>query len=358
MGVAKDKKNEDQASAEVVTMANHPIRCAGVDDGHFGIKIVTDGPDGKLKQSYVPSRVAAGASLIALSDNEDNLYTADDGQDYTVSSTMPHIDTRFPDYALSDINRVLVHHGLIVAGLGGENVRVVSGLPVEDYFVGSKPNADFIKRKVRNLLEKKVTNRNPNVVCANIVGHSVQAEAIAAFYDLLINADGSVNAEIKELVEGGSIGFIDVGGKTTDFAVVVNGGTSIDPARSGTSLLGALSLNIAVEQALKAEFNVSALTPAQVEQAVATGEFKVFGKVHPCSKIVDHEKTLLADQIIVSTKRKMRDASDLEKVFFVGGGSELLKDQLKDLFPHAEFVADPQYANARGMFKIAKHMMK
>lgn len=354
---AKAKENKEP-TADVVTMAQQPVRCVGGDDGHYGLKLVTEDDKGNLVETYVPSRVANGASLISLNENEDNLYETDNGQQYTVSDTLPYVDTRFADYAVSDINRVLVHHGLIKAGLGGQMVRIVTGLPVDDYFVGNKPNKDFITRKQKNLLEKTVENRNQNVKCAQIVAHSVQAEAIAAFYDLLINEKGEVNKDVEAMISNGPVGFIDVGGKTTDFAVVVNGGQAIDPTRSGTSPIGALSLNVAVEQRLKAEFKVDQLTPSQVEKAVMTGNFRVFGKDNDCSAIVNEEKTVLANQIIVSTKRKMRDAADLEKVFFVGGGSLLLREQLKDLYPHAEFVENPQFANARGMFKIAKYLMQ
>jgi plasmid segregation protein ParM len=53
-------------------------------------------------------------------------------------------------------------------------------------------------------------------------------------------------------------------------------------------------------------------------------------------------------------KRRVRDGADLEAVYFVGGGSQLLEVQMKDLYPHAVFVPDPQNANARGNWKAAK----
>lgn len=360
MGNAKTTKGavQQEESADVLPISKEATRNVGCDDGHFGVKLVTEGEDGTLVQTYVPSRVALGAQVISLNDAEDNLYETDNGQSYTVSETLPHIDTRFSDYALSDINRVLVHHALLKAGLAGANVRIVTGLPMNDYFVGSKPNSDFIGRKVKSLMDSKVRNRNPSVKCASIIAHAVQPEAIAAFYDLLINAEGDVNAEIEELVANGAIGVIDIGGKTTDEAVIVNGGKGIDPSRSGTAQIGALSLNVAVEQRLKSEFKVDQLSPVQVEKAVLTGNFRVFGKDNDCSAIINQEKSLLAEQIIAAAKRSMRDAADLEKVFFVGGGSLLLRAQLQDLYPHAVFVEDPQFANARGMFKIAKYIMK
>jgi plasmid segregation protein ParM len=344
------EKNNKQAVLRVI---DADVIDVGVDDGHFGIKVFSE-----FGETYVPSRVAAGAHIISLADGgDDNLYEAGN-QSYTVSDTLPSIDTRFADYGTSDINRVLIHHALIKAGLGGRNVRIVTGLPVADFFVANKPNQEFIARKVASLAEGSVSNKNPDIHCSRIVGNAVQPEAIAAFYDLLIDHEGKVNKDIQELIREGSIGIIDIGGKTTDCAVVINQGKSIDPARSGTSNIGALSLNKAVEQRLKSDYKLDQLSQVQVEKAVMTGTFRVFGKDNDCQGIVDSEKSALAEQIIVDTKRKMRDGADLEKVFFVGGGSLLLRKQLEDMYPHAVFVENPQFSNARGMWKIARYVMK
>ena len=329
------------------------IRYAGADDGHFGIKVVTD--DGL--QIYVPSRVANGAQVISIGDGDDgNMYDAGDGQSYTVSEELPPIDTRFGDYGLSDINRVLVNHALIKAGLGGHQVRIVTGLPVSDYYVGNAQNADYIERKRKSLSDHHVTNRNPAIKCATIVGHSVVAEAIAAFFDLLIQMDGSFNPVIKDMIAQGPIGIVDIGGKTTDSAVIINGGKGVDASRSGTAKLGALSLNDSVDARIKHQFSLDSLTPSRIEQAVMTGKLRIFKEERDVSGLVNEEKHTLASQIINEIKRKFRDAADLEGVFFVGGGALLLRDQLADLYPHAQVVDDPQFANARGMLKIAKYL--
>ena len=326
-------------------------RPAGIDDGHFGIKLVND----DFEQIYVPSRVATGTQVISLTNNaDDNFYELDGGDTYTVSDTLPGIDTRFSDYALSDINRVLVHHALIKGGYAGQQVNIVTGLPVEDYYFGNQQNEDFISRKEANLLKSGIKNRNSAIECAQIAAHSVVSEGIAAFFDLLLNKDGTVNRELQDIIKTGAVGMLDIGGKTTDTAVIINGGKGVDAARSGTSRIGALSLNTALENRIKHDLKIDSITPMQVERAAVTGMLRAFGTEHDVSALVNEEKAVLAKQIIAEAKRKMRDAADLECVYFVGGGSLLMKDQLQGLYPHARFVEDPQFANARGMLKIAK----
>jgi len=341
--------NEQQVQKESrtkpVLAIVQPEVSVGCDDGHFGIKVCTD----DWRQIYVPSRVSLGSQLISLDGSDDNCYESG-GESYTVSNSIATIDTRFQDYPLSDVNRVLVSHALIKAGLGGQNVRLVTGLPVQDYYVGSARNTAFIDRKVKNLLDGSVTNRNPNVVCAKIVAHLVVSEGIAAFYDLLIDKEGNINSALADQVASGSIAVLDIGGKTTDSAVIVNGGKGIEANRSGTAYLGGLSLNTAVEPRLKAKLKVDSLSTRQIEDAVAKGVLRAFGSEHDVSEIILDEKKALAHQII-------SDAADLEAVYFVGGGSLLLQAQLQDLFPHAVFVEDPQFANARGMLKFAKFIL-
>lgn len=347
-------ENGASGGATVIAMANRgKLRFAGVDDGHFGIKVVTD--DGQ--KIFVPSRITAASDVISIAESTgNNWYQTADGKEYVVGASLPAFDTRFSGYAVSDINRVLVHHALTLAGLGGEEVSIMTGLPVSDYYIANQTNSDLIGRKVKSLTDHIVTNRNPDIAVAKIVRHNVVSEAIAAFFDLLFDDNGEQRDDVVDLVEQGSIGIIDIGGKTTDCAVVVSGGQTIDPARSGTDNLGGLSLHKAVEPRLKEAFNVRALSPKQIDDAVRDGTLRIFGQERDCSEIIKAEKRILAQQITDAATRKMGDGADLERIFFVGGGSLLLRDELENLYPHAVLVDDPQFANARGMLKAVKYM--
>ena len=355
-GAAVENGAAASGGATVIAMASRgEIRFAGVDDGHFGIKVVTD--DGQ--KIFVPSRITSASDVIDISDSTgNNWYQTDEGKEFVVGGSLPAFDTRFSSYAVSDINRVLVHHALMLAGLGGHEVSIMTGLPVSDYYIANQMNADLIGRKVRSLTDHVVTNRNTGIVMAKIVRHNVVSEAIAAFFDLPFDDNGDQREDVVELVEEGSIGIIDIGGKTTDSAVVVSGGQTIDPVRSGTDNIGGLSLNKAVESRLKEAFSVRALSPKQIDGAVRDGKLRIFAQDHDCAEIIASEKRALAQQIIDAAIRKMGDGADLERIFFVGGGSLLLRDELANLYPHAVVVEDAQFANARGMLKAVKYMSR
>lgn len=43
-------------------------------------------------------------------------------------------------------------------------------------------------------------------------------------------------------------------------------------------------------------------------------------------------------------------------LLFAGGGAVLMREQLARRYPHCRFPDHPQFANARGMLKIAKYV--
>ena len=67
-------------------------------------------------------------------------------------------------------------------------------------------------------------------------------------------------------------------------------------------------------------------------------------------------KKELADKISSHIKHSVKNTTDLSLIAFIGGGSLLLIDQLRSLYPKAlaKFVKDPIHSNARGMLKLLK----
>lgn len=344
-------KTQTKPTAEVLELPRAGVRYVGVDDGHSGIKVVTDGV-----ALHIPARLAEGSMIELAGAKEDNFYQDESGATYTVSASLPFLDTRVGTYATSAANHVLIHHALIRAGLAGCDVRIVTGLPVNDFYIAGQQNTDLIDAKINSLASTTIRNRNADVQLARIVGHDVYPEAIAAFYDLVMDNEGN-STPVMDQVERGSIAIVDIGGKTTDIAVVFNGGTGVDPKRSGSVELGALSLNTAVEMAIKRAMKLDRMSTMQVDEAVSKGTIRLFGSDQDCFDIVKYEKGVLAQQIITEVKRRVGGGSDLEAVFFVGGGSALLDDELQDLYRHAVFVEDPQFSNGRGMWKACKYLL-
>jgi len=324
----------------------------GVDDGHYAIKIVLE-----TGQTFsIPSRAAAGKHLISLRDSDDGVfYDTEEGRTFTVSAQLPKFeDTRFMDYPKSELNRVLVHDALRRAGLGGRNVRITTGLPVSYYYLANgEKNQALIDAKVANLGKRVSYGDTP---LAKIVANTVTTEAVASFVDQLMDLDGNPSGDFQNLSEM-PVGVIDVGGKTTDCAVLLPG-MVVDPSRSGSNDVGVLQLMENVGAKLLAHLQLDAALPASaIEKALTTGTVRLYGKEQDVKKIIDDEKERLTQQIMSAVRTKVGSGADLDHVLFVGGGALVLKEQLLKHYPHARVPDEPVFANARGMLKFAKHVV-
>lgn len=318
----------------------------GVDDGHWGIKVVTE----KL-QLLIPSRAAEGRQLVGLhSADSESYYVTPEGP-YTVHEHLQHpADTRFKDYPRSPLNRVLVHHALRKADLGGVNVNICTGLPVAYYF-NHEGLAD------QGLIDAKRANLKKEISCAAelaiIKQNNVASEAIAAFVDQLMDMSGEETELHDELINS-TVGIIDVGGKTTDCAVVLPGGNQVDRERSGSADVGLLQLNDAVRSRLLAKHDLHNISSRKVEDCITTGVIKLDGQEYDESALVLSEKEALAKRVAAAVRPKINNGRDLDFLFFVGGGALVLAQQLKAFYPHGVVARDPEFANARGMYKMAK----
>lgn len=323
----------------------------GVDDGHYAVKVVTE--DGQY--FTIPSRAKAGKHVTQLQGTSDavdgGIYKTAEGHTYTVNEHLSDCDdTRISKFPLSELNRVLVHHGLRHAGFAGVPVNIATGLPISHYYSGPEVNSDLISGKVANLKQLVTCDSGE---CAIIEGNVVTTEAIAAYFDQLMDMDGQPTAVYEE-VKDVSVGVIDIGGKTTDCAVIFPGGQHVDTNRSGSSDVGVLKLNDQVGVRIRGKFELDTVPSTMIEMAIAKGVIKVYGKTEDVSDIVSEEKEKLAAQIMSTVNAKIGSGKDLHWVLFVGGGSIVMREQLEKHFPHARFPEKPEFANARGMLKIAK----
>ncbi len=122
-----------------------------------------------------------------------------------------------------------MYHALYRAGIGHEDITLVTELPISDYFIGNAKNRDLIDRKMNNLEKYPPRNMNENVNLPVIRKHHVLSAGIAAFFDLLLDFDGRENDDIQELIEDQPIAIVDIGGRTTDIAVVAEGARVCNP---------------------------------------------------------------------------------------------------------------------------------
>ena len=327
----------------------------GCDGGHDFIKVSSDDERNNIAiQSRLSSaadgrlRIDGGSSKSSIEEfmTEEGRFFAGD-----VDTSLP---TRYPNYPISAHNRVLVHYALMKAGLGGKRVAICTGLPLRRYFVGGgRPDVDLIDAKKAALMKTDVESVSGHPL-ATIVDHYIVAECIATYIDyVVVEKDNDIHINTER--ENERVAIIDVGGRTTDIAVIDD--WQVRLSQAVTIDMGMLNVRDILKENLIARFNIS-INEQQVMKAFKTGQVKIQGRLNDVRDLVRESVRDVVNQIKAEVMRVLGDGSDIDTVLLTGGGMHSLAKFFDGLHPNQILASNPQYSNARGMRKFAKLMLK
>ena len=338
------------------------ILLVAVDDGYAQTKLYGDKPNnneinsekkstsGNVKYNKFIMRSAARPGrfgLVSLNGEGDiGTYNTIE-EEWTVSEQIESESTQYDGFHTSSMNRVLVNHALVSAGYGGKKIKLITGLPVEDFFFNGKKNLEKIEAKKKNLLKSVSTNMN-GIIMPEICEVEIGCQALSAFVDYYLDD----NLKEKDVpIE--KVAIVDIGGRTTDIALIIDG-QKFDPSRSGTSNVGVLDVYNTLSDLIKTEFKIRDKYPLSfLNEALRNKKIKIWGKQEDISKLVDEAINEQKNKIAREIERKLGGASDLDKVIFVGGGSVLFG--LDTMFPNGYQPEDSEFSNARGLYKYSKY---
>lgn len=332
---------------EMATKQNEIERVAG-DDGFAAIKLAWWKSEGDIATLEVPSLAQRGVVMTSMANETFDTYETD-GEVFSVdASTGTAMEpTQINNYSASAVNRVLLTHTLVKAGFGGREIMLATGLPVDAYF-----QDDTAKAK-RESLKVPVKSMNPNHVPPKIVQHRIYPQAIMAYMDHVIDANGESNANA-----GKRIGIVDVGGRTSDFAIIAmrNNQPMIERPRSGSVNIGLLSVSKRLEELLKRRFpQVQEIGEGFRDAAIRASAIRLFGQSHDVTEEIQTAARDVAAQLTRETESKFGSGADIDQIIYVGGGAVVMSDALKK-YPHLTVVPNPTFANARGMLKYMTYV--
>ncbi|MGH0003676.1 plasmid segregation protein ParM domain-containing protein [Pseudovibrio ascidiaceicola] len=323
-----------------------------IDDGYAQTKVLawdehTNTPRKKMIRSSV---VAGKVGLGSLSGDAIHAFYVTPEGPFSVSDSIQGESTKFDNFHTSPMNKVLVNHALIAAGYGGLDVTVCAGLPVSKFFRDGVKNEAYIKQKQDNLSGPIECGTNHKL--AHIVNVDIGCQAVAAWVDYMLNDD----LEYQQ-VPAGAVTIVDIGGRTTDIATVVNG-EDIDHRRTRTQDVGVLDVYNSVIKGIGNKFATNCDLPlADVDEAVRTRKLIIWGEEKDISDIVDEAIKEQQYKIVRFVNEVIGDAASIRKVIFVGGGSALF-NEISASFRHGHIPDDPEFANVRGLFKFFRYRQK
>ena len=346
-GLATTHHNGSQVlKSQWLTASAMPV---GIDDGFAYTKVAL--PDGRL--SAVPSRAQIGRSKVSWINRAQARISQyeTDGTVYSVGD-VEAAATRFEGYACSGMNRAIVQHAMLNAGLEAADVDAVSGLPVSAFYRNSgAKRQSAINDKQQNLLIP--VRPLIEVIPVEVVCHQVIPEALAAWYDYVI-VEQNGEAILDQARVSASIAVVDIGGRTTDTVVVRDQG--ILHQSSGSFEFGLLDVRQALADALQERFDLENVADRLLTHAVQNRVVKLFGREYNVTAEVSAAKQELVERIYAETRRQLGRGIELDTVLFVGGGAVALADHITDWFPNQCIAEQPAFANARGMLKYRQFL--
>ena len=224
------------------------------------------------------------------------------------------------------------------------NLTVVTGLPVAYY-------AD--KDKLRDLLlgEHRASREGRRSQVFRVTDCRVIPQPFGSLLSLALDNRGRVSD--TELATG-TVGVIDVGGKTTNLLSV---NRLAEIARETASVnVGSWDAMRAVRDYLSNHCPDLVLRDHQVIEAMIARSVPYYDSNVDLSDVVDQALEPMAAQIVAQATQLWNAGASLSAILVSGGGALLLGSAIKKRFKHARVVEDPVFANASGYWKFAQRI--
>lgn len=203
--------------------------------------------------------------------------------------------------------------------------QVVCGLPINQYKVNKEYLEDMVlSNKVRNI---KLKGESRKIIVSDF---RVYPEGIGTYYTLNTNDDVII---------------VDIGGRTTDMAYIVDGKLKT----SSTVAVGTLNIYKDIADRLNALYSLDLDIPI-AERILDRGYLKVDGDNIDLAFITN---ILKRNFIKINDDLCMKFPARTEKIILVGGGYKIFEKAFKNRYKNSYVADNPIYANAIGFRKVA-----
>jgi plasmid segregation protein ParM len=310
-----------------------------------------------IRNACIASRAEIGRVNVASSNNgSDGLFVINDDDFYTVSEYVQNPERiRAESYAYSELNNVLVSNSILESGMAGTNFKLTTGLPLGQFYnedgLKNQKLLDKVKKSLK-ILAQPVSGQN-----IEVSNHNIKPEALSAFIDWFVSEDGEAQHEIHS-----GVMVVDIGGGTTDVSNIAPN-LSLNTNLSRTIEIGILDIFTKLRSLLSEAFNVDgrSIRDDELDKVVRTGQVFIRGKHQDCTTQLLVAKAKVAKRLYNFINGLK--GGTLDKIIFVGGGAEALREELINIAKGSDdfddvdidtFIHIPensQYTNVCGMLK-------
>jgi plasmid segregation protein ParM len=325
----------------------------GLDLGNGDIKVVSSVTDTPMVFPSVVGKLNGYNALELGSNNRlENLSVLLDGEEYAVgkmalkNSTIRNHDVTDDKY-LSESTKLLAHTALSLTSESAFSVGgVVIGLPIHKMDIAKKVTLDYRGNKFGVKLGY-YGDYETKLKLVQLEQVIVVAQPHGTLFNIILDDNGQM---VNKDLAGSGIAIFDIGYKTNDGVVFKN----LDPIGRLT-IHSKSGMHVAYEEirsVIGRKFNGLEVQTYEVPEIVRTGTIRG----NNVKEIVNRAFYNLALSILNEIKTRWEDAWEVEHVIFTGGGAELLKPYLKQVFSDCIFPDNCQTSNAEGFLKYAKRL--
>lgn len=223
-------------------------------------------------------------------------------------------------------------------------LRIVTGLPVAFY-----SDKEIVRDRL--LGEHRVQREGRRAQVLRVTDCRVIPQPFGALLSATLNDRGRI---VDNDLATGTVGVIDVGGKTTNL-LSVNNLAEINRETASASV-GAWDAVRAVREWLADNCPDLDLRDHQIVNAMIKRQVRYFGEPIDLTEAVRAAIEPLADQVLSEATQLWNGGAALDAVLVSGGGALLLGPYIRTHFRHARIVSDPVLANAVGFYRFAQRI--
>jgi len=329
----------------------------GIDLGYGFVK-ATDGD----KEYVFPSVVGSGRDLKYRSELSrplqsqglDSLVVTLEGRKYFVGELairQSEIASRSLDQnRVEDKNtRVLLYTTLaLFSQWEQQSFNIVTGLPTAYYssYRDAWVNSLHGSQTVRFMSGGEEKERTISIEKVRVV-----PQPFGTLYDRVLNNIGNVvDTDLTRL----TVGIVDVGFKTSDFAV--SDGLEYIERLSSSTPTGLSSAYGMIADRLREEFRINKEN-YELDEIINKGQIRIAGKPYDISNIKREAFERVAAKIITELE-SLWDYRSMDVILLTGGGGQALSEYLLPRFNNAFLVEGSQSANTRGYLKLANNIFR
>lgn len=221
-------------------------------------------------------------------------------------------------------------------------INLVTGLPVA--FYGDR---DRLRDTLAGV--HRVAREGRSAQALTIEEVRVIPQPFGALLSLALDARGRI---ADRDLAAGSVGVIDIGGKTTNLLSVAR--LSEIGRETASVNVGAWDVVRCVRDHLAAACPGLDLRDHELVAAVQARAVRYYGDRVDLGPVVDAALEPLADQVLAQATQLWNGAARLDAVLVSGGGALLLGPRITAAFRHARIVPDPVFANAEGYWRLSQ----